>query len=654
MKITKIGNYRIEKELGKGSFGTVYKAIDVNNSDLQVAVKVSRRERLEKGGGLKALESECVQLDALDHPNIVRFKHLIVEDDVVGIVLEYLEGQDLRSLIKSKGKLSLEEVFQYGNGLLAGLSYAHAKGLIHRDIKPSNVFICSDGRVKILDFGIAKTIDSLSVDESQIHGTPKYISPEVWLVNQVSPKMDIYAFGLVVWEMLMGQPACPFKNYKDVCNWHISIGAESLRTKRPDCSLQLERLILRTTSKNPDTRPQSAEVLSQLWAEALGKPSTRTNQRNMKSDDVDLQDFDWGVDATEANLAVGMGLETTTTRTNAKSFQQSSRPKYQFDEELWNRRRKERDRWNPLQLIVITAVVLCFIIFQYRKDSPIESEIEPQEVIENVAEKTKPIETTSPKIVQWSLVNGKTFKMGAILGASNAKPRHEVVLSYDFQMMKTEVTQSEYKSLMQKNPSYFQDCGDDCPVEWVTWREAAAYANAYSKSQNLESCYVLVRDRVSWPKGLNCKGWRLPTEAEWELAARSSKPLTVQSNIELSNDDDDIIYFAGSNDADDVAWYKQNSDNKTHPVCTKEPNHLGICDLSGNVAEWVYDGYARYTSEKKTDPLGPLRSETRIYRGGSWKDSDSNLQITKRSSREIDYQESYLGIRLVRTATPSQ
>jgi serine/threonine protein kinase/formylglycine-generating enzyme required for sulfatase activity len=652
LKLTRIGNYRIVKILGKGAFGTVYKAIDINNNDLQVAVKVSHRKRLEEGGGLTALEAECVQLDALDHANIVRFKHLIIEEEFVGIVLEYLEGQDLRSLIKTKGKLDIVDVYKYGQGLINGLAYAHKSGLIHRDIKPSNIFICNDGRVKILDFGIAKTIDSLNADESQIHGTPKYISPEVWLINQVSPKMDIYAFGLLVWEMVVGHSACQEKNYKDVCNWHISIGASPLRKYRPDCPLPLEKLVSRISSKNPDIRPQNATLLAKLWKNLKPIVIPDDDTTNLLPKDPELQDFDWGVDVTEANLSTGMSLETS----NLKKIQRKTTPNdnYKFNEDLWKNRRKEKERWSPLKFVVFVAIVACFTFYQLRKrdsDIPIIEEVATNELVRSIDQNPSE-QLADNKEVNWVLVQGKEFKMGAILGSNNAKPRHSVELTYDFHIMKSEVTQLEYSSIMRKNPSFFKECGDTCPVEWITWREATAYANAYSKSQNLESCYVLVPDRVSWPKGLNCSGWRLPTEAEWELAARSVKPLVLQGNLEIT--DDDIIYFAGSNDADDVAWFKNNSGLKTHPVCTKEPNHLGICDLSGNVSEWVYDGYSKYSSNKQTDPLGPIRYETHVYRGGSWQDNESNIQITRRASQETNYKNSYLGIRLVRTVVKAQ
>ena len=110
MDITTIGNYQIVEEIGKGGFGRVFLAVDKYHNDLQVAVKIFERERLEQSGGLAALESECIQLDALDHPNIVRFKHLIVEEKFVGVVLEYLQGKNLRTIIKRDGELPLENL----------------------------------------------------------------------------------------------------------------------------------------------------------------------------------------------------------------------------------------------------------------------------------------------------------------------------------------------------------------------------------------------------------------------------------------------------------------------------------------------------------------------------------------------------------------
>lgn len=165
----------------------------------------------------------------------------------------------------------------------------------------------------------------------------------------------------------------------------------------------------------------------------------------------------------------------------------------------------------------------------------------------------------------------------------------------DFYMMKTEVTKQLYQSVIGYHYSSFKDCGLDCPADNIHWTFAAQFANELSKKEGLEQCYVIQsNDNVSWPKGTACKGWRFPTEAEWEYAARK-EPRDK---------------YARSDRFDQIAWY----DNQTHPVCTKNPNGYGLCDMYGNVWEWVWGWY----DNADEDPTKETKSYINIfdYNGG--------------------------------------
>jgi formylglycine-generating enzyme required for sulfatase activity len=191
---------------------------------------------------------------------------------------------------------------------------------------------------------------------------------------------------------------------------------------------------------------------------------------------------------------------------------------------------------------------------------------------------------TSPIIgAKFLLLPAGTFMMGSSSGESDITP-HQVTISKPFYMQITEVTQEQWKKVMGSNPSYFSSCGENCPVEKVSWNDVQEFIQTLNSMEG------------------NNK-YRLPTEAEWEYAARSG------IKKELHSDKKNI---------DAVAWYKDNSDGSTHHVAQKKSNSLRIYDMSGNVWEWCQDWYGNYPSVPVTDPEGPSSGSARVIRGGGW------------------------------------
>ena len=216
-------------------------------------------------------------------------------------------------------------------------------------------------------------------------------------------------------------------------------------------------------------------------------------------------------------------------------------------------------------------------------------------------------------------VKGAAFTMGCQDGrdkdcANDENPAHQVTLS-DFRIAKYEVTQRQWEAVMGENPSNFKGC-PDCPVEQVSWDD--------------------VQDFLKKLNDLTGRHYRLPTEAEWEYAARGgSKSRDFQ--------------YSGGNEIGAVAWYDDNSGNKTHPVGQKKDNALGLYDMAGNVWEWCSDRYGDYSAESQTNPKGPGQGDARVYRGGGWAYNAELCRAAYRGDGSPARRNGSIGFRLARS-----
>jgi len=243
------------------------------------------------------------------------------------------------------------------------------------------------------------------------------------------------------------------------------------------------------------------------------------------------------------------------------------------------------------------------------------------QAVELKLEKSKAISATGKTYtnsigMEFVLIPSGTFKMGSSNGESDEKPIHSVTISEAFYMGKYEVTQKEWKAVMGDNPSSFK--GDKLPVEQVSWNDIQEFIKKLNQKEGGTK-------------------YRLPTEAEWEYAARAG------SNSKWSFGDNE-------SQLGDYAWYGSNSNSQTHPVGQKKPNKYGLYDVHGNVWEWVQDWYDSnyYSSSPKTDSKGPSSGSLRVFRGGGWY---SDAEYTRSADRDFDNPEygfSNIGFRLVR------
>gem|GEM_PF-383361 len=256
------GRYRLLQRLGAGSTATTYVAEDLALGR-RVAIKLFHPAALTDPADLARFEREARAAAAVTHPNVVRVYDAGVDKDRRFLVMEWVDGIDLKQFIRQRGRLPLEEAARIMSDLLQGLAAIHQAGIVHRDVKPQNVLIDRAGRAKLTDFGIARVVrDPGATETGTILGSAAYMAPEQALGKPVTPAADLYAAGIILYELLTGQ--LPFTSQSPVEVMYQHVHAQPLPPRRlnPTIPPAVEAVILRALAKAPEERYRSAEAMA--------------------------------------------------------------------------------------------------------------------------------------------------------------------------------------------------------------------------------------------------------------------------------------------------------------------------------------------------------------------------------------------------------
>lgn len=602
------GRYTILRTLGQGGFGITYLAMQ-RGLEREVVVKeffmkqfcdrVSGTQvTLGTAGSREEVSryrdkflKEARNIAKLHHPNIVQVFDIFEENGTAYYVMEYARGGSLADKVTREGALSEKVATRYIRQVANALVYLHQRSMSHLDVKPANIMLDSDDNALLIDFGLAKQYDGQSGEQTS--STPVgisegYAAPEQYRmggVGRFSPATDVYALGATFCFLLTGErppvaadvvedgvPVGKLKRSK-VSQKAISAIKNAMEGRRKD-RLQNVNAFLNSLSKGAQSGDDSTKTVPQAKQKKHPKRDDNTPKAAQNN---------------SSNLSAESNEQTKSS--NLKSCMIG------------------------LVVCLVIFVVGCLAFKGCGQAHPVEY---ADTLTVDTTDFVNEVQTFTVNGVSFDMmpVEGGTFTMGATPEQGNdadddEKPAHEVTLN-SYYIGKTEVTQALWEAVMGNNPSHIK--GPNRPVECVSW----------------DDCYKFIAKLIQ----MTGKQFRLPTEAEWEYAARGGNKSQGYK-------------YSGSNNINEVAWHLGNSGNQTQYVGTKRPNELGIYDMSGNVWEWCSDWCGDYSSASQTNPVGPNSGISRVCRGGSWIFFARYFRVSCRVGRRPDSRGGdYYGLRL--------
>ena len=661
-------HYRIVHYLASGGFGNTYVAIDTHvncyvavkeffmrginhRADNHLTVVVSNAANQEGfNAQLESFRSEAQRIIGINHEHIVHVKDLFDANGTSYYVMDLIEGESLKDRL-AQCLLTEHEVRDIARQLLDALDAVHKAGFYHLNVMPCNIMIDKNGHCTLIGFGASKQISTqerMSMYASGIALTSGYapLEQEGLHTRCIGPWTDYYAVGATLYNLLTGQVP-PEINSDDTAD-------DSRMFDYPNgVTHTMQHAISCMMNPSPSKRPQNIE---QMKAVLAGTPIR--NSRESRADETVVSSGTWE-GGNNPPLIEGSWPKDGSMGVSVRTSIESQEAQIGSNENAGQNGGSTHTvgykltfvkiKWVVLAFLAVYLPFLVFILIRSSENSaPSVSSLSQDNTtkMDNKAdvesfekeslngttatvEEVKEEPFIDPNIDRIYIVGGVPFKMIAVEGytftmgatteqvnpAYDEKPAHKVTLS-SFSIGETEVTQELWKVVMGSNPSYFK--GDNNPVESVNWNDCQLFIQELNTATNDQR-----------PKG---REFRLPTEAEWEFAARGG---IINNHTQ----------YAGSNTLSSVAWYEGNSEGMTHPVAQKEPNELRLFDMNGNVWEWCYDWYDvnYYSLSPATNPCNKDKGSRRVARGGSW---GSSTSVSFRGSLPPSHQGNILGLRL--------
>lgn len=592
---TLAGRYRLDELIALGGFAEVWRAYD---KELQraVAIKIPKAGRGQSSDDFMA---EARRVARLRHSGIVPVHDVGREADQAFIVSEFMDGGSLASRLAKKA-INTDTVVRWVAEIADALEYAHLNGVIHRDIKPANILLNHHDEALLGDFGIAQSANKTGRFDPSL-GTLFYMSPEQLEGRPVTPASDIYGLAVVLYEALTGE--MPYSSSEpNIVRREITTGRKKAwPTKLPK---QLVPLVAKALSRNPQQRHTSAAHFATDLRRAWNGSSGR------------IRWLPW----VASTLLVAFGL--------AGFFVWS---RQQLDAEPINIPQPpvNNNIRNDLEGIRTSVNNLTkSIIAQHQQEDTsapaITWPIFPPELLER--------SSTNSVGMKFVLIPAGSFVVGSPTSEVGRDPDEKqvlVTLTEPFWLGTTEVTLTQWQTVMKGFAWPAEEQSGDCAFSHATWEHA-----------NLFCEWLTKLEREAGHIGQETF-YRLPTEAEWEYAARCGRPGAY-------------CFGEDPNDLSQYGWWGCESENGSsqhecysHPVAKKKPNRWGLYDMHGNLWEWCSDRYGP-TRLGGTDPTGPKFGKARVLKGGSYQDEPGTLRSANRHPEQHDHHWPYIGFRVVR------
>ncbi|MEJ2599835.1 MAG: protein kinase, partial [Anaerolineales bacterium] len=264
-KILLNNRYQLDERQGSGGMAMVYRAQDLM-LERTVAIKLLRADFSSDPNFRERFRQEAKAAANLSHPNIVTVHDFGLDSGRLFIVMEFVPGTNLKTIIQQRDRFSIEEAIALAVQACAGLGYAHRAGLVHCDVKPQNMLVSPDKRLKVVDFGIARALATIAPEEQSdiVWGSPQYFSPEQAVGNAPSPASDVYSLGIILFEMLTGQLPFSAPGAEELARMHREVPPPSPRKINPAIPPKLEQIILKVLSKEPSARDRTADQLGRV------------------------------------------------------------------------------------------------------------------------------------------------------------------------------------------------------------------------------------------------------------------------------------------------------------------------------------------------------------------------------------------------------